>query len=111
MDSWRDSSPPDDGSLPMYRRALLSLLLAGLLAGPGFAGIFGKKPAKANPAERVPELLKILKLDGDENKRIEAADELRYYDIAAFPQVVPALIEVLRSDPKPAVRSEIVETL
>lgn len=95
----------------MYRRALLSLFLACLLIGPGFAGIFGKKPTKPNPNERVPELLTILKTDGDENKRVEAIDELRYYDLAAFPQIVPALIDVLNNDPKPAVRSEAADIL
>ncbi len=95
----------------MYRRALIALVLAGCLTGPGWAGIFGKKPAKPNPAERVPELLAILKTVGDENKRIEAIDELRYYDPTAFPQMVPALIDVLQNDPKPAVRSEAADVL
>src|SRR5947209_4408879 len=95
----------------MYRRALMSLVLACLLSGPGFAGIFGWKTTKPNPAERVPELLKILKTDGDENKRGEAAQELRYYDPVAFPQMIPALIEVLQNDLKPYVRAEAAETL
>jgi hypothetical protein len=86
-------------------------LLACWLTGPGFAGIFGKKPAKPNPAERVPELITILKTDGDENKRMEAAEELRYFDPTAFPQIVPALIDVLRNDAKPSVRSEAADTL
>ncbi len=93
------------------RRALLTLVLAGLLTRPAVAGIFGWKTTKPNPAQRVPELLNILKADGDENKRIEAAQELRYYDPTAFPAMVPALIEALQNDAKPSVRAESADTL
>ena len=81
----------------MKRRVALVLLLTPVLTAPAFAGIFfnNKKPDKPNPADRVPELIKIVQTDGDEDKRIAAAEELRDYDPAQYPDVVPALIEVL----------------
>src|SRR5262249_34498985 len=91
------------------RLVLVPLLLA-VLAHPAAAGIFGKKN-KPTPAERVPELLSIVKADGDEHKRSAAAEELRQYDPKQFPNIVPTLIDVLMSDPKPSVRSEAAQTL
>ena len=89
---------------------LVPLLIAGLAAPAGAGIIFGKKP-KVVPEKRVPELLAIVKSDGDENKRFEAVEELRQYDAAQFPLVVPTLIEVLMSDKKAAVRSEAAQSL
>lgn len=93
-------------------RFLFILLTVSALALPTRAGsIFGKQQAKPTPAERVPELLGIIQTNADEHKRLAAAEELRQYDPAVFPAIIPVLIEVLRSDAKPAVRSEAVETL
>jgi hypothetical protein len=85
-----------------------ALLLAAALPAP--AGLFGRKK-KADPVQRVPELIQILKTDRDDRKRQDAAEELRQYDPGQFAQVVPALIEALQTDPKPAVRSEAAHTL
>jgi hypothetical protein len=74
------------------------------------AGIFGKKN-KPNPNERVPELLAIIKTDGDEHKRASAAEELRQYDPKLYPDMVLVLIEVLMNDSKPGVRAEAAQTL
>ena len=53
----------------MRRRFLLGLLLVVMLPLPATAGIlFGKKTPKPTPQERVPELIKIVQSDGDENK-------------------------------------------
>jgi hypothetical protein len=96
----------------MRRRLLLGLLLLVTLPLPATAGIiFGKKAPKTTPQERVPELIKILQTDGDENKRAEAVEELRQYDPAQFPEIVPALIEALLGDKKPGVRSEAAHSL
>ena len=95
----------------MDSRFFLVMMLGASCLGPVHAGIipgnlfFGKKPAK-NPIERVPELIGILKTDGDEDKRADAASELRQYDIATFPIIVPVLIEALANDKKPSVRAE-----
>jgi hypothetical protein len=92
-------------------RFTLALLTAALFALPSPAGIlFGKKP-KPNPAERVPELIVIVKTDKDESKRAAAAEELRQYDPAANSDIVPVLIDVLMNDPKPGVRVEAAESL
>jgi hypothetical protein len=91
-------------------RLLLASILLAVLASPAPAGIFGKK-TKPTPEQRVPELLSILKTDGDEHKRANAAEELRQYDPKQFPAIVPALIDVLMSDAKPSVRSEAAQTL
>ncbi len=95
----------------MKWRLLLSLLLAAACAGPALAGLFGKKPVKPNPIDRVPELIHILKNDSEENKRVEAAEELRQFDPTKFPQIFVALIDALQNDPKPAVRSEAAQSL
>jgi hypothetical protein len=96
----------------MNRRVLMVLILATGLAAPASAGIlFGKKPNKPSPAERVPELLATAKSDGDENKRIDAVQELQQYDPTAFPDMAPILIDVLNNDPKPGVRAEAAQTL
>ncbi|HZU34649.1 MAG TPA: HEAT repeat domain-containing protein [Gemmataceae bacterium] len=96
----------------MRCRFLLTLVLLPSLATSSPAGIIfgGKKTAKP-PAERVPELITLALTSGDENKRSEAVEELRQYDPGQFPQIVPALIEVLTNDKKPAVRAEAAQSL
>ena len=96
----------------MRSRFLLVLVLVPALTGPAAAGIiFNKKGSKPSPSERVPELLNVIKGDGDENKRVAAAEELRQYDATQFPDIVPVLTDVLANDKKPAVRSEAAQTL
>jgi hypothetical protein len=97
----------------MVRRLILVILLAPLLAAPASAGLLfgGRKADKPDPAQRVPELLGTVKTDGDESKRIDAAGELQQYDPVAFPEIVPALIDVLQNDRKPGVRAEAAQTL
>jgi hypothetical protein len=95
----------------MFWRISLALVAVGALALPAPAGfLFGKK-TKPNPAERVPELIVIVKTDKDESKRAAAAEELRQYEPAAFSDIVPVLIDVLMNDPKPSVRIEAAESL
>jgi hypothetical protein len=93
---------------------LVPLVLLPLAAGSSSGGIiFGKKNNKKapTPAERVPQLLAQVKTDGDESKRAAAAEELRQYDPAQFPTIVPALVDVLLTDKKPAVRAEAAQSL
>jgi hypothetical protein len=95
----------------MFWRISLALVAVGALALPAPAGfLFGKK-TKPNPAERVPELIVIVKTDKDESKRAAAAEELRQYDPTANADIVPVLIDVLMNDPKPSVRMEAAESL
>jgi hypothetical protein len=96
----------------MRNRLLIIVLLVPALATPAPAGIlFGRKKEKIDPKTRVPEVVAALRGDKDADKRARAAEELRNYDPAAFPDVVPALIMALQSDPKPAVRAEAAQTL
>jgi hypothetical protein len=96
----------------MKRRLTLVLLLAPVLAAPASAGIFfNKKADKPNPAVYVPELIRAVQSDGDEDKRMAAAAQLREFDPAQFPDVVPTLIEVLLNDKKPSVRAEAAQSL
>jgi hypothetical protein len=92
------------------RRLLLVALLLAVFAGSSSAGIFGKKN-KPTPADRVPELITIVKTDGDEHKRSSAVEELRQYDTKQFPNIVPALIDALTTDAKPSVRAEAAQSL
>src|SRR5262249_48342671 len=95
-----------------YRWLLVLLLLAPCLTSPARAGIiFGRKKDKPDPKSRVPELLTILHTDKDADKRARAADALRHYDAAAYPDIVPGLIKALQGDAKPAVRSEAAQSL
>ncbi len=81
-----------------------------LAAGPASAGWFDKKP-KMNPAERLGQLLVALKMDPDAGKRADAANELRSYDRATYPEVVPVLIEALQKDASASVRREAAQSL
>ena len=72
--------------------------------------VFSKKP-KTNPSQRVPELILIVKTDGDEKKRAHAAEELRDYDSVTFGEIVPVLVDVLKNDKKHGVRLEAVNSL
>jgi hypothetical protein len=90
---------------------LSAVLIVVLPARPASAGIFFGKKTKTTPTERVPELLKDLKTDGDEHKRSSAAEELRQYDPQQFPEIIPALIDALLNDNKPGVRAEAAQTL
>jgi hypothetical protein len=93
-------------------RTLLLVLSALLLASPAPAGIiFGKKKPKPEPAQRVPELIEIVKTSSDESKRADAADELRKYDPLMFPEMIPTLLDVLQNDAKPSVRLSAMSTL
>jgi hypothetical protein len=95
----------------MFWRLCLVLITVGALALPAPAGfLFGKK-TKPNPAQRVPELIVIVKTDKDESKRASAAEELRQYDPKANADIVPILIDVLLNDAKPGVRVEAAESL
>lgn len=94
-----------------WNRIGLVLLLMGGLAQAAPAGIiFGKKP-KPNPAERIPELIVIIKTEKDESRRVAAAAELREYDTTANPEIVHVLIDVLLNDAKPSVRAEAADSL
>jgi HEAT repeat protein len=97
----------------MFRRLLPVLLLFPLLATSAQAGLstIWHKDPRPNPNERVPQLLRTLRSDGDESKRAAAAEELRQYDPAAFPEMIPVLLEALQKDSKPSVRVEAVQTL
>lgn len=96
----------------MRYRILLLLAFLPWLVTPVHAGIlFGRKKDKIDPRTRVPELIVILKSDGDADKRGQAAEELRNYDATAFPEIVAALVNALLNDPKPAVRLEAVQSL
>jgi hypothetical protein len=96
----------------MRRRLVLVVLVLVTLPVAASAGIiFGKKGAKPSPQERVPELIRIVQTDGDENKRAGACEELRDYDPAQFPDIVPALVEALLNDKKAGVRAEAAHSL
>lgn len=75
------------------------------------AGIFFNRKPKPQTADRVPTLLYTLKTDASEQKRAEAADELRNYDAGTNPEIVPVLIESALKDPQASVRIAAVQTL
>lgn len=89
-----------------------SLVLAlAMLDDAAHAGIFFNRKPKTQPTDRIPTLLYTLKSDSSERKRAEAAEELRTFDAAANPEIVPALIECVQKDPQASVRIEAVQTL
>jgi HEAT repeats len=95
-----------------WQQFVAVFLAAAALAAPAEGGIFfGKKKPPVDPAQRVPELLGIVKTSPDEHKRSQAAEELRKYDMQSFPEVVPTLVDVLLHDAKPSVRVEAAQSL
>jgi hypothetical protein len=74
------------------------------------AGIFSRKDKPA-PAVQVMDLLKTLKNAPEAGKRADAAEELREFDAAAFPEIVPVLINALQSDSSSSVRKQAAESL
>lgn len=89
---------------------LMFLLFLAWTAPAPAQWIFVKK-TKANPTQRVPELILIVKTDPDERKRAQAAEELRDYDTTVFTEIVPVLADVLMHDKKQGVRSEALTSL
>lgn len=75
------------------------------------AGVFGRRKAKGDPAQRVPALATTLLNDLSESRRAWAASELRRYDATKFPQIVGSLMYALRRDPSSSVRAAAAESL
>jgi hypothetical protein len=92
-------------------RILIALVLAILSTLPAVAGPLFGNHNKSNPAERVPQLILTLKTDKDDRHRADAANELRDFDATKFPDMVPVLADIARSDPSVSVRVEAVQTL
>jgi HEAT repeats len=92
-----------------HNRYLLALTLALMWIASARAGIFGRQ--RPNPAQRVPQLITIVKTDPSDSAREKAAAELREYDAAAFPEILAVLIDVLQHDPKAGVRVEAAQSL
>jgi hypothetical protein len=96
----------------MWNRWIVLLVLMPLLTPSLHAGLlFGRKKDKPDPRQRVPELILQLKTDQDADKRSRAAEELRNYDLAQFPEIVPALIDAVQNDKKPGVRVDALQSL
>ena len=93
-----------------WREVTAVILLATITLTAPAGPIFGKHN-KVNPAERVPQLISVVKTSKDDDKRADAAKELREYDPNAYPDVVPVLIDVLQHDAKPYVRAEAAQSL
>src|SRR5205814_3402770 len=104
---------PEEVAMQRFGIVLAVIILPALVlpaSADGFLGIFGKK-TKVNPAERVPELIMTLKSDHDDRKRASAAAQLGTMDAAAFPEIVPVLVEALQGDPKSGVRMDAASSL
>lgn len=86
--------------------SLAVLLACGSLLADARAA--DKKPLTP---DRVGQLLTVLRSDLNEDHRAQAAQELGKADGAKNPEVVAYLIEALQYDPKPAVRSEALDSL
>jgi hypothetical protein len=91
-------------------RILVTTLVLAALAPQASAGFFSRKP-KANPTDRVPELLAQLKSAADESQRLAAAEELREFDAKTYPEIATALVEALGRDTSAAVRAEAATSL
>lgn len=94
----------------MFNRLFVAPLVALALAAPAQAGLFKKSP-KPDPAVYVPALIETLKSDKEEKNRAAAASELDEFDAKAFPDILPALMSALASDPSSSVRSRAAESI
>ena len=92
-------------------RVVFALIVVAVLPMSVSAGILFKKTPKPRPEDRVPELLGILKTEKDEHKRASAAEEIRQYDTAMFPDIIAVLADVVISDPSSSVRAEAADSL
>lgn len=97
------------------RRMLAGLLLGwAIVATPGYAQLFGKRTPPPPPVpldQKVAALVKTVKEDGDENKRLAAVEDLRGLDAAAHAEIIPTLMEAMLNDKKPSVRAEAAYTI
>jgi HEAT repeats len=91
---------------PVIMRRLITLVVLLFVTSTASAG--DKKPLTP---ERVGQLMTILRSDLSEDNRLQAAEELGHANGMRHPEVVPALIESLRKDPKPAVRGQALDSL
>lgn len=91
-------------------RFWIAAVMLATATSPAAAGIFSRKP-KANPVERVPELVTQLKSSTDESIRSSAAEELRQYDPKSHPEMLSTLIGALSQDASASVRAEAASTL
>lgn len=87
---------------------LTAAVVSSVQAGPLFPW---RKVEKPDPKVRVPALVATLKDDRDEYKRSSAAVELRNYDVAQFPEIVPSLVAALLTDARPGVRIDAAQSL
>jgi hypothetical protein len=90
---------------------VMAAVVLACSAPEGSAQIFGSKKPKTPPQQRVPELIGILTTEKSDHKRAEAAEELRQFDPKDFPEIIPVLIEALKSDASSSVRVEVATGL
>jgi hypothetical protein len=89
------------------------LLITFLVAwsASAHAQLFRNRTKAPPAAQRVGELIVQAKSDPDERKRATAAGELRDFDAKTYPEIVSVLADVARTDTKPNVRHEALESL
>jgi HEAT repeat protein len=92
----------------LFVSTLLVLTLGVTPARAQFSFLKRSRPA---PSQRVPELILMVKTDGEERRRAQAAEELREYDPKTYTEIVPVLVDVAQHDPRPNVRSEALASL
>jgi hypothetical protein len=95
--------------MQLTRLLLITIIVAGL-ASPAPARLFFGRKAKTAP-DRVPTLIGALKTDPEERHRADAARQLRDFDVTAYPEILPALIEAAQNDAKAGVRAEALQSL
>jgi hypothetical protein len=93
-----------------YRFLLVGVALVMSLTSVQ-AGIFFNRKPKANPSERVPQLVYTLTSEQDEAKRAAAAEELRNFDGTTYPEIISALADAAMKDPQINVRLQAVQSL
>lgn len=94
-----------------YKFLLVAMIIAATSLPAPATGIFGSRKHAGNPAQQVQQLILTLQTSTDSVRRTDAAEDLREFDTVEFPQIIPVLVNALKTDKSIQVRIEAARSL